>query len=177
MRFYVSLPSTEELVVDVLEQANGRTEVRVDGALVPVETSEADGATHVLVGGRVVDLWLEVDGEHVRVATGDGLRLRARVASEPSAPDAGANDPAPATARVRAPMPGRVVKLLVAPGARVEAGAPVIVVEAMKMENELCAETGGVVCAVRAREGQLVDAGATLVEITGDAAAEPRGAP
>lgn len=66
---------------------------------------------------------------------------------------------------VKAPMPGRVVKALVAEGDTVEAGQPVIIVEAMKMENEVVATGGGVVRAIAVSDGDTVDAGAVLVEI------------
>jgi biotin carboxyl carrier protein len=71
----------------------------------------------------------------------------------------------PGDGRVLAPMPGRVVKVLVAPGARVEARQGVVVVEAMKMENELRAPKAGVVREVRAVEGTSVEAQAVLVVI------------
>jgi len=70
-----------------------------------------------------------------------------------------------ADGRVVAPMPGRVVKVLVTPGTRVEARQGVVVVEAMKMENELRAPIAGVVREVRAVEGASVDAQAVLVVI------------
>jgi biotin carboxyl carrier protein len=65
-----------------------------------------------------------------------------------------------------APMPGRVVKILVSEGEVVAQGAPAIIVEAMKMENELHAPTAGVVQRVAVREGDTVDAGQVLLEIT-----------
>ncbi len=67
--------------------------------------------------------------------------------------------------RVIAPMPGKVVRLLVKPGDTVTARQPVVVVEAMKMENELRAGGEGVVTEVHAREGLSVEAGALLVVI------------
>jgi pyruvate carboxylase subunit B len=63
-------------------------------------------------------------------------------------------------------MPGRVVKILVSEGEVVARGAPTIIVEAMKMENELHAPTAGVVRRVAVREGDTVDAGQVLVEIS-----------
>jgi pyruvate carboxylase subunit B len=66
---------------------------------------------------------------------------------------------------VRAPMPGRVVKVLVQPGDLVAARQGVVVVEAMKMENELRATRSGTVTEVRAREGQSVEAGTVLVVV------------
>jgi biotin carboxyl carrier protein len=65
--------------------------------------------------------------------------------------------------RVTAPMPGKIVKLLVKPGDRVQARQGVIVVEAMKMENELRARAAGTVSEVRVTEGTSVEAGAILV--------------
>ena len=69
--------------------------------------------------------------------------------------------------RVVAPMPGRVVRLLVAPGQEVHAQQPVAVVEAMKMENELRAPREGVVLEVPVKAGQLVEIG-TVLAIVGD---------
>ena len=63
------------------------------------------------------------------------------------------------------PMPGRIVKTLVAEGAPVSAGQGVIVVEAMKMENELKSSTSGRIKRLHVSEGDLVEANAPLVEI------------
>lgn len=67
--------------------------------------------------------------------------------------------------RLTAPMPGKVVRVLVAPGETVKARQPVVVVEAMKMENELRAGRDGTVTEVQVREGMSVDAGALLLVI------------
>ena len=67
--------------------------------------------------------------------------------------------------QVRAPMPGKIVKLLVKPGDRVEPRQGLVVVEAMKMENELRARAAGTVADVRAVEGTTVEAGAILIVI------------
>jgi biotin carboxyl carrier protein len=63
-----------------------------------------------------------------------------------------------------APMPGLVVRVLVQPGERVHAGQGVVVIEAMKMENELRASTAAVVHAVQVQAGSAVEKGAVLVE-------------
>jgi biotin carboxyl carrier protein len=65
--------------------------------------------------------------------------------------------------RVLAPMPGKVVRVLVKPGDEVKAKQGLVVVEAMKMENELKAARDGRVRDVSVREGQSVDAGAVLL--------------
>ena len=72
-----------------------------------------------------------------------------------------ASGPAPLVA----PMPGLVVRVSVAVGDQVSAGQGLVVVEAMKMENELRATVAGVVTAVRAIAGTAVEKGAILVEL------------
>ncbi len=68
--------------------------------------------------------------------------------------------------RITAPMPGRVMRVLVAVGDNVTARQPVVVMEAMKMENELRAGKDGSVAQVLVQEGTAVDTGALLVVIT-----------
>ena len=80
------------------------------------------------------------------------------------------SDPSPrrapsGPARVTAPMPGKVVRVLVGPGQAVTAGEGLLVVEAMKMENELRAPRAGVVLDLPAREGQAVESGALLAVV------------
>ena len=67
--------------------------------------------------------------------------------------------------RLVAPMPGKVVRVLVAAGDLVTARQPLVVVEAMKMENELRASRHGTVAEIHVREGMSVDAGALLLVI------------
>jgi biotin carboxyl carrier protein len=67
--------------------------------------------------------------------------------------------------RLVAPMPGKVVRVLVKAGDTVAAKQPVVVVEAMKMENELRASREGTVAEIHVREGMSVDAGALLLVI------------
>jgi len=71
-----------------------------------------------------------------------------------------------AAAEVIAPMPGKVLKVLVRDGDLVEAGQPLVVIEAMKMETTLAAESAATVKHVRVEEGQTVDHGAVLIELS-----------
>jgi pyruvate carboxylase subunit B len=74
--------------------------------------------------------------------------------------------PTPASGGVvKAPMPGLVVRVEVQEGQRVEAGAGLVVVEAMKMENELRAPRPGVVSRIHVKPGQTVDKGVPLVTL------------
>lgn len=90
----------------------------------------------------------------------------------PVAPAAPAPAPAPAAAPaaagagdVTAPMPGNVLDVLVNVGDTVSAGQTVVILEAMKMENEIVAEVAGTVKAVSCKKGDVVDTGAVLVSV------------
>jgi biotin carboxyl carrier protein len=67
--------------------------------------------------------------------------------------------------KIKAPMPGKVVRIVAAEGTQVEAGQGVIVIEAMKMQNELKSPKAGVVKKIHAAEGVTVNAGDALAEI------------
>ena len=73
--------------------------------------------------------------------------------------------PAGVIRAIKAPMPGRVVRVLVAVGERVAARQPLVVVEAMKMENELRAPRGGNVEEIHAAPGSAVETGAVLMTV------------
>ena len=98
-----------------------------------------------------------IGGRQVRARVSDGRRRRRAAASQAAGDHA-----------VAAPMPGRVVRVLVAPGDRVAGGQGLAVVEAMKMENEVAAPAAGVVSDVRAAPGDSVEAGAVLVTLTAE---------
>jgi biotin carboxyl carrier protein len=84
----------------------------------------------------------------------------AKAARSPRAGDRGAGS---GRQTIVAPMPGRIVKVLVKPNESVSARQPLVVVEAMKMENELRAPRGGTIAEVRVSEGASVEANAVLV--------------
>jgi biotin carboxyl carrier protein len=121
----------------------------VDGDAVSRELSVAPA------GGRG-DLLITIDGRTVPASVNARRTRRA-------AADSGAQ--APGEQAVVAPMPGRVVRVLVAKGDAVAARQGVVVVEAMKMENELRAPRAGTVGEVLVREGAPVEAGALLLTI------------
>jgi biotin carboxyl carrier protein len=87
------------------------------------------------------------------------LPARAKLAGRAAAP------PKTGPQAVQSPMPGKVVKVLCAVGDEVKAGHGVVVVEAMKMENELKAPRDGKVKGITVKEGQAVEAGQTLVTL------------
>jgi len=115
-----------------------------------VEPGGAGRWTVGLTGERWESEVLDERTRHIRSLTGEAARHR-------GAPP------------LRAPMPGLVLRILVEPGQRVVAGAGIVVLEAMKMENELRAVAGGVVRAVRVTPGAPVEKGQVLVEFDGTA--------
>lgn len=102
-------------------------------------------------------LW--VDGHRYEV---EALDERTRAILDLSNEGARASGPAPLVA----PMPGMIVRVNVQVGDTVQAGTPVVVMEAMKMENELRAQGAGVVSAVLVQAGAAVEKGAVLVELS-----------
>jgi biotin carboxyl carrier protein len=115
-----------------------------------VKLGARGAATHTHVAGR--DLTVQVQDE----------RRRKQRAAEAAASASGGG-----RRSVRSPMPGKVVKVLVEVGQTVHAGQGVVIVEAMKMENELKALGPGTVVEVKCREGVLVEGNAELLVIEG----------
>lgn len=166
MRYYVTLNQDEEIAVDINRLPNGQLLVKVDDEQVDVDAVTTGAALNVRVGNRVFDLCLDAHGEALDVIV-NGQRLVAHVQSERTRIGAAAARNSHAGGgEVCAPMPGRVVKLLVAEGDSVAAGTPVVVVEAMKMENEIFAETGGRVDKLCVSPGEAVDGGTCLVRLS-----------
>ena len=119
--------------------------------------SRARRSYDVAFDSGIEGLRVHVDGVAVPVSLPDDRR-RVRRHSGSAGGGAGRQN-------VVAPMPGRVVKVLVAPGDTVVDRQPVAVLEAMKMQNDVRAARAGRVVEIRAVEGALVDAGAVLLVI------------
>jgi 3-methylcrotonyl-CoA carboxylase alpha subunit len=122
-------------------------------------------------GATVEELALEIDGRPRRALV---ARVRDRIlvaldgrvyAFETGEAARGTGHGGAGSNVVTAPMPGKVVAVLVAAGDAVTPGQPLVVLEAMKMESTLAAELEGRVRAVHAVAGALVDAGQVLVEL------------
>jgi len=134
----------------VLATPGGRTLVR---------PADGHGQVCVTLDGQAFAGAASVGGEAaaLEVVTARAARLAEAMASGRAGGAAGS--------QIKAPMPGRVVRVLVKPDQQVERGAPVIIVEAMKMENEMHAPASGSVLRVHVIEGATVDAGQLLVEL------------
>lgn len=147
--------------------------VAIDGHTRQVEVTRSDGRSLSLVVDSAwrKDITISPDAGANRLTVLVGTTpvpvvlngaLNCRVRGRASA-GAGAAGSGPQ--RVIAPMPGKIVRILVRVGETVRARQPVIVVEAMKMENELGAGRDGTVAEIHTAEGVSVDAGALLIVI------------
>lgn len=146
-RWRVAVDGGPEQPVDAVEIRPGTWSLLVDGRSVLVDLDRRPGAIALLV-----------DGEEVRVELADARKRR--LAQAVGAGRAGARGEL-----VRAPIAGKVVKLLVTAGAEVAPAQGVAVLEAMKMENEIRADRGGTVDAVHVAPGQSVESGELLVTL------------
>jgi pyruvate carboxylase subunit B len=164
----------------VVDLNGERQEVEVDGesvtidghtVLAHVQELEGTPVRMVTIGSEVhrivvrrgssrgaYTLW--VDGFRFE---GEALDERTRTIRDITAASSKATGPAP----VVAPMPGLIVRVSVAVGDQVQAGQGLIVMEAMKMENELRASGAGIVKAVHVVPGKAVEKGTILVELEG----------
>jgi biotin carboxyl carrier protein len=180
MRYHVVLDpgaagaDASPVVVDVVETAGGRLEARVAGRPVSADLVGLRGEASVRADGRMFEVTIDGALPNVQARAG-GRRWAARVEDErgPWAERAASGRPGAAhtDAVVRSPMPGRVVRVLVQPGDAVEAGRGVVVLEAMKMENEVRAPASGVVAQVHVAAGAAVEAGVPLVTFARDESA------
>jgi biotin carboxyl carrier protein len=143
---------------------SGRYTVILDGR--PLEVDLVETGAHflsLLIGGRSHEVGLRATPRGYSVTLDhEVLEVELQAAGRGALPQARA---AAGPLRVTAPMPGKLVRLLVEAGQAVEAGQGLVVVEAMKMENELRATRAGRVRELLVREGQAVETGALLVVV------------
>lgn len=174
-KIYTVAPGTDDerkVAVDLISDEPPRFAVTLDHGEENARTVELDarrlpsGAYHVMWGARSleVDLYDDNDTWTVEVA-GQSRELllldRRKLAMRRSgAGGGGADGP-----ELNTPMAGKVVKYLVAVGDTVEQGQGVVIVEAMKMENELKAHRAGTIGSLDAAAGDAVEVGATLLHI------------
>jgi|SRR5579871_1131805 len=145
-----------------LEQVEGRWSCRLDGRQIEVDAVLArPDVISLRIGNKAYEVKCERVGGDTHIWVGS-----ARFAAE-------VRDPRSLRGRVRAvdehgprkltaPMPGKIVRVLVSEGAEVEAGAGILVVEAMKMQNEVKSPKKGIVQKILVREGAAVNAGEVL---------------
>jgi len=148
-----------------LNRADGRWETRLDGREVAIDAVLARrDVLSIIIGGKAYEikrertatdmhLWVGPRRYAVQLRDPRSLRSRANV------------DDGKGPRKLIAPMPGKVVRVLLREEAQVEAGQGVLVVEAMKMQNEIRSPKKGVVRKIVASEGTAVNAGDVLAVV------------
>jgi biotin carboxyl carrier protein len=169
VRYYVALdpnPSAAPAVVDLNELPNGALEAQIDGRPIAIDVVPIGSRLSVRVDGKVVDLATEGTPPDLGFVA-SGHRSYVRVQSERMrSAEQGKSGAVSASDRVvKSPMPGRVVKVLVAEGDAVAAGQGLVVLEAMKMENEVRARAAGTVSQIHVKPGATVEGSAKLVTL------------
>ena len=145
-----------------LEQREGRWSCRIDGREVEVDAVLArPNVLSLRIGNKAYEVKCERVGSDQHIWVGSArfaaelrdprsLRSRTRAAVEDG------------PRKLTAPMPGKVVRVLVSEGAEIEAGGGVLVVEAMKMQNEVKSPKKGTVQKILVKQGTAVNAGDVL---------------
>ena len=165
---YVALIEGEERQVEVTEISPGFYRVEIDGRSFEVDAAIlSESHSSILMDGSCYDVQFDgsgaqrqvlVDGRVHGVEVLDLRTVRLRKAQASAASHDG-------PAEVSSPMPGKIVDILVKEGDAVKAGQGLIIVEAMKMENELKSPKDGVVASIKAAPGAAVDGGAVLCTV------------
>ena len=118
----------------------------------------------ITVDGKTYEMDVELIGAN-GTAVQPVAKAAAPVVSAPAAPAPAAKPTAASTGAVTAPMPGTILKVLKASGDAVKAGDVVLILEAMKMENEITAPSDGVIGSLSLTEGSTVAGGDLLFEV------------
>jgi biotin carboxyl carrier protein len=134
-----------DVPLDVVSTQNGVFSLLLDGKSYEVKQESTASATNIVVGherfGAVVRDPRSLRSRNRAAAGGEGVK------------------------KITAPMPGKVVRILAPAGTEVELGQGVVVIEAMKMQNELKSPKKGTVKKINAAEGAAVEAGQVLAEV------------
>jgi len=147
----------------------GRVVAEIDDRRYELDVHESGPNSYLLISnGRVIDCRVEgrpesgkpvaviVGTTHCAVTLTDPKRLSSSASATGHGDDA---------ARIMAPMPGKIVRVLVGVGSQVEVGDGIIVVEAMKMQNEMKSPKSGTVIALNVQTGATVNGGDVLAVI------------
>ncbi|MDX6527889.1 MAG: hypothetical protein QOH41_179 [Blastocatellia bacterium] len=151
-----------------IKDEGGGVFAEIDGRAYEVDVHESADEFLLIHDGRVFNCRIEgrpESGQPIEVIAGtthcavtltDPKRLSTATSATAHGDDA---------ARIIAPMPGKVVRVMIELGSQVEAGAGIIVVEAMKMQNEMKAPRAGTVIALNVESGATVNGGDVLAVI------------
>jgi biotin carboxyl carrier protein len=167
VRYEVQLSSStsgEKTCIIELEREAAGWRVTLDGQPVVVDVVEiAPNTLSILLNGQSIEIMVTPSpGDKLNLQTGSQEFIAEVIDPRTWGGRRHGNVEAEGRQQIVAPMPGKVVRLLVQAGDHVEAGQGLLVVEAMKMQNEIRSPKSGTVERVLAREGQPVNAGEVL---------------
>ena len=151
-----------------VERRDGAVEIELGGRSFRVDSASTNGRVRSLViGGRQFEVGVKSLTEGRYQVSGQGRVQEIEVLDPLShlASQGAGRGGAHGAHRIEAYMPGRVVSILVAEGDEIEKGQGLVVLEAMKMENEIQAERAGRVAKILVEEGRTVEGGDALFEI------------
>ncbi len=169
MKYYVNIADQEHCVA-IQQTLEGDYECQIDdGVIFPVVRTRSGNRLHLISANQTASINISLDSGDIsmggaRTTLGVESAMLRALKSASGTDTGGAGD-----GTIVSPMPGRVVKNLVNEGDVVTAGQGVVVIEAMKMENELKASIDGVVSKLHVTSDDLVESGAPLIEITPNA--------
>ena len=162
---FTALVGDAQHQVAVEALGDGRWRISIDGRDHVVDSRETSpGSFSLLIEHAAAEVSVTSRGEEFQVVVG-GRTHRLRLLDERAMRRRERSAGADGGREVRAAMPGKVVAVLVEKGAAVERSQGILVLEAMKMENEIKAPRSGTVTEIRVQPGQAVEAGELLAQI------------
>lgn len=163
-RAFIAKLEDREVTIEVEPVGPSTYRVRIDGKEQMIDARRLAGGLSLLIGARNREISLARSGDDYDVLL-DNRRFRFRLLSEERARRAAARGSREESGRreLKASMPGKVLHLLVAVGDVVETKQGLLVIEAMKMENEIKSQGAGEVKEIRVKPGQAVEAGEVLI--------------
>lgn len=175
MKYEVSEKGGETHSVELRELGENVYEVTLEGRTVQVDAARSGKTIYsILEDGKQFEVIIDETGAHGFDVLVGGQLLHLQAFDERSRLLAASGKAAVSgPQRVEAEMPGKVVKISAPVGAAVQEGQGVVILEAMKMENEIKSPIDGTVTEIGVAEGQTVESGALLFVVEPPAGSEP----
>jgi biotin carboxyl carrier protein len=168
VNYEVSEKSGETKTVGLVEKTDNEYEITIDGHTVHVDAAKSGKTIYSIIeDGKQFEVVVDEQGAHGFDVLIAGQLFHLQALDERSKLLTGSVKPvASGPQRVESEMPGKVVKIAKTVGAPVVEGEGVIILEAMKMENEIKSPAEGIVTEISVAEGQTVESGALLFVVT-----------
>lgn len=164
MNYEVSEKKGEKKIVGLTELDDNHYEITIDGATVHVDAAKSGKTIYSIIeDGKQFEVIIDENGAHGFDVLVGGLLFHLQALDERSRLlTSTAKVVATGPQRIESEMPGKVVKISSPAGTKVAEGQGVLILEAMKMENEIKSPIEGVVIELGVAEGQTVESGALL---------------